>query len=179
MKKIAKKITEATEANDLVKEQAKRIAELKGENARLLQKLDEYEKRDREIIDTLAFAKKKCDEMLSESKVKYALECERLKTFHEKWIAAAKDGYLKYGIEQTDRILRDCRAELEKAFADDLGVSDYLSERERLNADPTLNYRAIISEELSSPAALPPDPPVKRRIDSLAEKDLAELLKQL
>lgn len=174
MKKFRKKSTEkVAPIPDLVKEQAARIAELKAENAALIQKLDAYVAREKELTETIAFAKKKCDEMVSETKVRYALECERLKNFRDKWTAAARDGYLQYGVEQTEKILQECRKEMERAFADDLGISDYLSERDRLGADPTLNYRAILSEEKKDP------PPAKRKIEELSERDLAELLKQI
>ena len=152
-----------------VKEQATRIAELKQQNAELTQKLDEYIKRERDIADAVIATKRQCDEMLTEIKVKYALECERLDAFRKKWTDAARYGYLKEGYERTERVLRDCQAELEKAFADDLGISDYLSERERLDDEPKLDYEAIKSDH----------PKEKRRIEELSEKELEELLRQI
>ncbi|MBR1747222.1 MAG: hypothetical protein IJ735_03290 [Clostridia bacterium] len=177
MKKLRKKkASPVADPSVLVKEQAARIAELKQENASLVKRLDEYVAREKELADTIAFAKKKCDEWVSNAKIKYALECERLKTFRAKWLSAAKDGYLKYGVEKTDQILQECRAELEKAFADDLGVTDYLFERDRISAEPTLDYRAIISDEVKKS---PSTSDQRRKIEELSESDLAELLKQL
>lgn len=151
-----------------MKEQAARIAELKQQNALLTQKLEEYQKREREISDAIIATNKKCDEIDSDIKVKYALECERLAYFRKKWTDAAKYGYLKEGYEKTDRVLKECLTELEKAFADDFGVSDYISERERLDDDPDLNYEAIRTEAKK-----------KQKIEEISEKDLAELLKQV
>ena len=154
--------------SSFLKEQASRIAELKQQNAILTQKLEEYEKREKEISDAIIATKRKCDELNAEIKVKYALECERLESFRKKWTDAAKYGYLQDGYERTDRVLKECQAELEKAFADDFGITDYLSERERLDDEPSLNYEAIKTEGKK-----------RQKIEELSERELEELLKQV
>ena len=167
MRKNSGKEKEQNYFSKFLKEQAERIAELKKQNAELTAKLDECAKREREISDAIVANKKKCDEIMTEVKVKYALECERLAAFRKKWTDAARYGYLKEGYEKTDRVLKECQAELERSFADDFGITDYLSERARLDDEPALNYQALKSEAK------------KKKIEELSERDLEELLKQI
>lgn len=159
-----------------MKEQAERIAELKKINADLTLALEEYRGREREIAETLAFANKKSAEILAESKVKYALECERLRAYRKKWIVAAHSGALKSSYEQTERVLRECQAELENALACDLGTADYAAERDRLDDEPKLNYEAIIAEESAGSC---PASRTAKQIDELSDEELDELLTQL
>ena len=158
---------------ELVKEQADRIAELKKQNADLTLALDALRSKESEITATLATIKKREEESRAEVKIKYALECERLKNFRAKWIEAARLGSLKSDFEKTEKLLKDCQAELEQGFSDDLGASDYLMERDRLNDDPILNYEAIIASEsekinltkscglVGEPKSAPSDEPVQ------------------
>lgn len=165
---------ETEQLNALIKEQADRIAELKKTNADLTLTLEEYRLREKEISDTLAYANKKSSEIISESKVKYALECERLKAFRKKWIIAAHSGALKGSYEQTERTLRECQSELENALASDLGTLDYVAERERLDDEPNLNYGTIIEEESGQISE-----ETKKQIEELSDDELEELLKQI
>lgn len=208
MKKAGKKTASLTTEKDLlIKEQAERIAELKKINADLTFALEEYRLKEKQIVETLDFARRKSSEIISESKVKYALECERLALFRNKWISAVNEGRIAADYARTEKILEECRAEMERAFDDDAEISDYLAERDRLGDGPKLDYRAIIDKE-NSPAApariansseeilsacneQKPAPPERtaplspskktsvRNVDELSDEELEELLRQL
>lgn len=204
MKKTGKKTASLTTEKDLlIKEQAERIAELKKINADLTFALEEYRLKEKQIAETLDFARRKSSEIISESKVKYALECERLALFRNKWISAVNEGRIAADYARTEKVLEECRAEMERAFDDDAEISDYLSERDRLGEGPSLDYRAIIDKESSSALSdapeeeilsaeerkSPPSPRKKplppsgktsvRNVDELSDEELEELLKQL
>ena len=202
MKKTGKKNASLTAEKDLlIKEQAERIAELKKINADLTFALEEYRLKEKQIAETLDFARRKSSEIISESKVKYALECERLNLFRNKWISAVRAGRADADFARTEKILEECRAEMERAFDDDIGIADYLAERDRLGDSPQLNYRAIIGQESPSPVpdekeilsavpeqpspsdknSAPPSPKKNslRNVDELSDEELEELLKQL
>lgn len=174
MKNLVKKRNKNTENYfaDLVKEQAERIAELKKQNAELTLALESYKSKEAAIAETLDYARKKSAEMASEAKVKYALECERLKAFRKKWTSLARSGNLAASLERTENLLRECQAELEKGLSDDLGTADYIAERERLDAEPNLNYEAIIEEEANAVQT-------KKQIEELSDEELEELLTQI
>lgn len=160
--------------NALIKEQAERIAELKKINADLTLVLEEYRLKENKITDTLSYANKKSAEIIAESKVKYALECERLRSYRKKWIIAAHSGALKSSYEQTEKVLRECQTEMENALASDLASGDYIAERDRLNDEPNLNYDAIIAEETAKQSL-----ETKKQIEELSDDELDELLNQL
>ena len=158
----------------LSSEKTARINELKAENAKIMQELDAYRAREKEIAETLTFARKKSDEFIAEAKVKYALECERLKIYRKKWECASENGGengISRSFKKTADILRECQLELETMLASDLGedFAAYLAERNRINGDPTLDYAAI-APTLSNADNFP---------DMLTEEEIEELLRQL
>lgn len=158
----------------LIREQADRIAELKRLNSDLALALEEYRLREKAITDALNYAQQKSAEILAEAKVKYALECERLKAYRKKWISAVKNGAMKTSYELTEKTLLDCQKELETALASDLGTDDYILERERLGDEPNLNYEAIIDEENAKISS-----ETRSQIEDLSEEELEDLLNQL
>ncbi len=176
MKNSKKEKRENSDASALalIREQADRIAELKRLNADLALALEDYRLREKAITDALNYAQQKSAEILAEAKVKYALECERIKAYRKKWIAAVKSGALQSSYEQTEKTLLACQKELETALASDLGTNDYIAERERLDDDPSLNYEAIIDEENEKIS-----PETKSQIEDLSDEELEDLLRQI
>lgn len=158
---------------ELIKEQSERINELRQENNDLLIALEAYRKKEKEISDLLSFAKKQSEELRSEAKIKLALECERIKLYRNKWLAVAssKDGIsLAQNLEKTLSTLKDCQKEMEEMLASDLGESMqiYLKERDRIDDEPILDYKSILTDKKTPDA-----------IDSLSGEEIEELLGQL
>lgn len=156
---------------DIVAKQSKRIDELKSENEKLHLELDKYRSKEKEISDTISYAKKQAENIISEAKIKYALECERIKVYRQKWTMLAPIGNknrLIESFEKTFDTLKQCQSEMESMLANDLGddMKSYIEERDRLNTEPCLNYQAIITE-------------TENKIDELNNIELEELLKQL
>ena len=105
----------------------------------------------------MAFAKEKAEEIIQDAKIKYALECQRLRLYRNKWMRYIKDknreGKLAADIEKTNEVLKECQSQLEDMLYTDLGidksvVDSYIYERERIDAEPALNYKAIIEQNL-------------------------------
>lgn len=163
MKNIFKKKKKQDDerVNDIaiMREQTLRIQELKRENADLINKLEDYRKKEESIISTINFAQNEADKLIRDSRQRYALECERLKKFREKWVGyvsiSKKTGKLAEDFEESNRVLKECQAELEEMIYKDLmegsSIDDvkksYFEERERTDGEPTLNYKEIIKEE--------------------------------
>ena len=153
-----------TEQTILVKKQAERIAELKEEVNELTKKLEEYRRKETEIILNLEYARKKREEYVSMSKVQYALECERVEAFRKKHSNFRSKEELTSAYDNAYSELRKWQIEMERAMASDLGspMQDYVEERERLDDDPSLNYESIMEEG-----------------DRISETELKDLLDQI
>lgn len=68
-------------------EQKERIFNLVDENKKLTEELAKYRKKDSEISSALMLALSKAQEIENSAKQRYAMEIERLKLFHTKWVA--------------------------------------------------------------------------------------------
>lgn len=166
-----KKIKNDCDLIDLVNKQSRRIEELKQENEKIQVELEKYRAKEKEISDTLSYAKKQAENITSEAKIKYALECERIKVFRQKWTLLAPSNNknrIQESYERTMETLKQCQLDMENMLANDLGedMASYIEERNRLSMEPCLNYQAIVSENES-------------RSDHLNDNDLEELLRQL
>lgn len=157
--------------DQILNSQLKRIEELKKENAELKKLLDDYRNKEKEIAMTLKIAKNQAENIIGEAKVKYALECERLKIFSEKWTSLFNKSPEKIleSINKTDEMLRKCHFEIENMLIDSFGknMESYKTERDRLKKEPQLNYNEIIQNEID------------KTIEEMPIKDLEELLNQL
>jgi hypothetical protein len=156
---------------DIVSKQSRRIEELKQENEKLYKELDKYRAQEKEISETLSYAKKQAENIISEAKIKYALECERIKVYRQKWTLVATNnnkGRILESFEKTFETLKQCQTEMENMLACDLGddMKSYIEERNRLNTEPCLNYKAIISNN-------------ENKTQDLNNNELEELLSQL
>lgn len=172
MKKIKlRKMNNMKNLDEILTSQARRIEELKKENLQLKQSLADYQKKEQEIAKTLNIAKTQADNILSEAKVKYALECERLKVFSKKWTSLLSIGpdKLLEAITVTNKTLEACQIEIENLLVETFGkeLKSYASERDRLGRSPQLNYEEIIKEEK------------KENVEQIPMGELEELLKQL
>lgn len=159
MKKYCKKCEIVAKNNHIMKEQAMRIVELKKEVNDLSIELEEYKKKEVEINQLLAYAKKQSEDIIREAKTKYALECQRLRLYRNKWMRYIKDrnraGKLAEDIERTNTVLKECQTQLEDMLYTDLGINknvsdSYIYERERIGDEPILNYHAIINEHINN-----------------------------
>jgi len=68
-----------------LEEQKKRIDELKEENRLLQSKIDDYKKSEETVSEALINATKKANEIITASKMRFALEGERIRLFRAKW----------------------------------------------------------------------------------------------
>lgn len=157
---------------ELIKQQADRINELREENANLLIALEGYRLKEKQISDLVDYAKKQSEDLKNEAKVKYALECERIKLYRQKWttiINSKKGDTLSLNYEKTLSTLKECQKEMEEMLANDLGenMKDYLSERNRIDDEPILNYQAIINKSS------------KVDLETLTNEEIQDLLNQL
>lgn len=175
----------------LMREQIMRIQELKRENADLVIKIEEYRKKEESITNAINFAQTEAERLLKESRDRYALEAERLKSFRAKWVGYVgiiqKNGKLAEEFEESNRVLKECQTELEEMIYKDLmGVNlidevkqDYLQERARIDAEPTLDYQSILKGEQANE-----DNNEELVIDikssaKMNESELARLIKQI
>lgn len=169
MKKIK---TFSKEQNDALTtlRQADRLEELRAQNAKLQQELDEYKKRERQIEEALTFAKKAGDEYVALVKVKYALECERIERFRKNLERYRDKEQLLKAFDNDYEELRRLQTELEKSMNKGFGsvTDDYYEEKERLHDDNSVDYGDIIdgNEDLL-------------HADKISDEDLKELLEQL
>ena len=177
MKKIkCKKVLKKTKPADgnalLLKQQAERISELKSENETLNNALEKYREREREVVDAVEFARKKGDEYVTMIRIKYALECERIKRFKERLEKFRSREELLKCYDTAYGELNAWIDEMEKNMANDFGnaMSDYLSEKRRLKEEPSVEYASLIGsdgkDELTD-------------LGKLSEEDLRDLLEQL
>lgn len=171
---MKKKKSEQSEKNAyerLLKTQSDRIDELRKQNADLEQTLLAYRLREKEIADTLAFAKQKGEEYLSIIRMKYALECDRIDRFREKLDKYRSREELLKGYDDSFRELKAWQNDLEKALTDESGAElhVYREERERLGDDPQLRYGEIVQKEKTDLLTA----------DRITEEELKELLEQL
>ena len=155
----------------LIKKQADRIEELRKENGLLSVKLDEYGKREKEISETVLFAKARQDEYLSDLKIRYALENERLRRFCEKMDCYKSREELMRAYDDSFSAVKKAREELERILKEDLGAgtADYLSERRRLNDNDDIPFptaESVVRSDLN-------------KVSSLTEEELQELLDQI
>lgn len=155
----------------LIKKQADRIEELRKENCLLSAKLEEYGKREKEISETVLFAKARQDEYLSDLRIRYALENERLRRFCEKMDCYKSREELMRAYDDSFSAVKKAREELERVLKEDLGTgtADYLSERKRLNDKenmPFLTAESLVRSDLN-------------KVNSLTEEELQELLDQI
>ena len=198
-KKNRKKDEERVNDIAIMREQTQRIQELKRENADLINKLEDYRKKEESIISTINFAQSEAEKLRRDSRERYAIECERLKKFREKWVGyvsiAKKTGKLAEDFEESNRVLKECQVELEEMIYKDLmdgspidtAKQDYLNERERIGAEPTLDYKKII-KEANQKLYESEDKPIKielKRAESdeskqkMSESELKALIKQI
>jgi len=194
MKKLFARFRKSKEderAGDLavMREQVMRIQELKRENADLLARIEDYKKKEESIVGAINFAQKETERLLKESKDRYALEAERLKSFRAKWVGyvgvVQNNGKLAQEFEESNRVLKECQAELEEMIYKDLMGSnpidevkqDYLQERARIDAEPSLDYKQILKNERPAEAlTIDIKPPNEEK---MSENELSQLIKQI
>lgn len=119
--------------------QAERIVELKQEIERLNVELERYRARENEISRSLLVAKELAERYERETKIRYALEAERLANYQKKWqlkikkLNSAED--LGKEILNMQRYFRECYLELnalaqgEEVECDEVEESLFLEER--------------------------------------------------
>ena len=154
MKLKRKKIQPPCPQDSVVKKQAERIEELRKENERLTSQLEEYRSREKEIADTVAFAKQKQEEYLADLRVRYALENERLKRFCRTMESYSTREELLRAYDESFTAVKKAREELNRVLQEDLGAgaSDYFSERDRLGDESDLPFSTkeqIVRSDLS------------------------------
>lgn len=152
----------------LVKKQAERIEELRKENSELVKQLEEYRNKEREISETVVFAKRKQEEYLADLRIRYALENERLKKFCEAMECYKSRDELLKAYDQSFSAVKKAREELSTVLQEELGTgaSIYLAEKKRIGDDET-----------------PFSPEIKRsdlnKVSAITEEELQELLDQI
>lgn len=171
-KKTLKKVKPADGNALLLKQQAERIAELKAENETLNNVLEKYREREREVVDTVEFARKKGDEYVAMIKIKYALECERIKRFKERLEKFRSREELLKCYDTAYGELNVWIEDMEKTMANDFGnaMSDYLSEKRRLKEGPDVEYVSLLGNDGKENFT---------DLGKLSEEDLRDLLEQL
>lgn len=155
----------------LLKTQSDRIEELRKENAELNAAVSSFHAREKEIADALTFAKQKGEEYVSLIRVKYALECDRIRKYREKLEKYRSREELIRGYDDAFRELRAWQDELENALIEGAGeeMRDYEREKERLKDEPQLRYGEIAEREKTN----------LMTAEKISEEELKELLEQL
>ncbi len=189
-----KKKKEDERAGDLavMREQIMRIQELKRENADLLCRIEDYKKKEESIANAINFAQTETERLLKESRDRYALEAERLKSFRAKWVGyvgvVQKNGKLAEEFAESNRVLKECQVELEEMIYKDLmGVNpideikqDYLQERARIDAEPTLDYKQLLKKEQTKENSEALTIDIKPAAEEkMSDNELSQLMKQI
>lgn len=143
-------------------EHKNRIDELKEENRILTEKVEEYKRQEITVSDTLIHATKKANEIMTASKMRYALESERIKLFRAKWTA-----YVESALDKVQKLdeslnmtayLTKMDDELRESIGNELNIKkarllneaedQFMSERERLNTE---TVRAVEEKKEEKP----------------------------
>ncbi len=163
------KKVEPISQDSLLKKQSERIEELKKENYVLSQQLESYRKKEKEIADTVVFARQKQEEFIGELRVRYALENERLRRFCETMDCYKSREELMSAYDRSFSAVKKAREELSRMLTEDLGTgaSEYLSERKRLGVeDSPFDEQKRAERDLN-------------KVTSLTEEELQDLLDQI
>ena len=108
-----------------------RIEGLTRENRELRSKVDELKKEQDNINIALTQAIDKAKNIEYSSKVKFALEGERLKIFSSKWQSYCKANVKTVGADQREGViarLREYEEELVELMSKELNISDYVND---------------------------------------------------
>ena len=155
------KIVNFTESKLL--EQKKRIDSLKDENKKLADKISSYEKQETFVSEALINASKKANEIITASKMRYALESERIKLFRAKWTSYVESAKSKvYEIDESVNMqayLLKMEDELREMIGKDLNIhkarvlndaeEQFMSERQRLDTVAVTEKEANPSDILN------------------------------
>lgn len=105
------------------------LSELKAENARLTERINEYDAKNAIIESAIKDAEEKAAETEEKTKLRYSLVAEKLKSFSERWddyFRYLKNKYPLYPLVKTSTELREKIAELlaERGNADAVDALD-------------------------------------------------------
>ena len=112
-------------------DQRDRIEELKRDNYELASKLKDYESRQDSINEALTQAIEKAKNIEYASKVRFALEGERIKMFESKWTSHCKTFLNKIGNRERaymGEYLKETKEELASLMATELNITDDVSQ---------------------------------------------------
>lgn len=111
---------------DALSEKSIRIEELKAENAALLREIEQLKKREKNVNEALMTAIEKAKEMDYSTKIRFALEGERIKLFRDKWLNYCdkniQDTYLQKKRGEVSGALMDIEEELVEAMSKDMDL---------------------------------------------------------
>lgn len=130
-----------------LKEQKKRINLLKEENVKLYKRIKDYENQEKMVSEALINATKKANEIITASRMRFALEGERIKIFKSKWTNYVKEASMKvYKLDEKINMqayLTKMDDELRAMLGVDLNIhktrvlnqaeEQFMEERKRLN----------------------------------------------
>lgn len=174
-KLFLKKKKKKTDEAELIKSQCARIDELKAEVAALSAELKKYRENGDAVTDAWRLARMKAKEYEQEAKIRFALECERLDIYREKWTGAVKnlEKAEKLGEEviKTEKLMRQYAREIREMIDDDLPTDTpqdevFYEESERLAA-----HNAPVA---SSAKEYMPDEELKNLLNQLMKRKSAE-----
>lgn len=108
-----------------------RIKQLESENENLYNKLCEYREKEQSISTAILNAIDKAKEIDYASKVRFALEGERLNEFSKKWTAFCKNQANKVSqknVNLTNSFINEMKNSLQELLGEQLNLDNYINE---------------------------------------------------
>ncbi|MGI6701036.1 MAG: DivIVA domain-containing protein [Christensenellales bacterium] len=170
-----------------MQEQRKRIDELKEENRILFDRIEEYKKAEKTVSEAIISATKKAGDILTAAKMRYALECERIKLMRLKWTQYVESASEKVrAIDESVNMqayLIKMEDELKEALNSDLNIKktrtlneaeeQFISENERLTGESCINVmRKALKEETKADKSKDYTEKVRKSIQSNIKKEI-------
>ena len=150
MKNLLKK--ERKSKKFLIRELSGKVAYLKEENANLVVALEALRRREREVLDTLSYAKNLSAKKEAEVKTEFAAEERKLADYRERWQNYAglldKSGMLYFEVDRTLKVLDGLKEEFDRIMPKPESPEDaeYQAEKARLKG---LSVKLKSAEALS------------------------------
>ena len=150
------------EKNRVLKEKQSRIDELRQENIKLTNELEEFKRQEKNISKTLIYATNKAQEIENTSKLRYELELKNLDEFYAKWQNFFDELMIKYPLMKdfdTKNVLSMLKDDINNLLKHEFHVSNLKTKPadsfenllDKLRKHKTINRKKVIIKTNKTP----------------------------
>lgn len=150
------------EQSRMLKEKQSRIDELRQENIKLTNELEEFKRQEKNISKTLIYATNKAQEIENTSKLRYELELKNLDEFYAKWQNFFDELMIKYPLMKdfdTKNVLSMLKDDINNLFKNEFHVSNLKTKPadsfenllDKLRKHKTINRKKVIIKTNKTP----------------------------